>query len=482
MDQSKVGKVVLASNNMIGVVKYVGPLASADGKDEGLDKTYVGIALGEGKGDCDGTYKGVRYFKCEQDKGIFEEATSIKKIITSENLLKKIVTLNKSIKAKNVKISQLHDELTLEKSKAEQSWSKEGAGTSGYSTDADDDAAIKSFLTHEFNKTWYIHLQDLCQRYPDRKKEDVKKIFEPMRQKFESLAQKQPHSRIVYTVCASERDNLIASGSDDKTIRLWRRQTQSVKETKPRCVATIQLRSCINSLAFSPSGDMLAAALDSGWIELYDLKTGKMTGALEGQTTSEVWTICFSPDGANIISGALDRAVRIWDVDNRECRWALRGHDEWVNGVAVSADGGVIVSGSGDKTVRIWDTKKMASRNVLRGHTDFVRSVCVVDNANIVSASDDCQLRVWDMKNGSNVKCLQGHKKGIYSVSAGVNGRVASASRDSTVKVWDIKKDKHIQEFNDHRGDVNSCCFLNNGKYVASGSDDKSVLVFKVKD
>eukprot|EP00493_Phyllostaurus_siculus_P005483 UN05526 len=71
-----------------------------------------------------------------------------------------------------------------------------------------------------------------------------------------------------------------------------------------------------------------------------------MVGALEGQTTSEVWTICFSPDGSKLISGALDRAVRIWDVRERECGWALRGHDEWVNGVAVSADGRRIVSGS----------------------------------------------------------------------------------------------------------------------------------------
>merc|ERR1719495_307551 len=106
---------------MIGVVKYVGPLPTED-----QDKTYVGIALGEGKGDCDGTFKNVRYFQCPPDRGIFEEASSIKKIITSENLLKKIVSLNKSIKQKNVKISQLHDELNLEKNKAAETWTKEG--------------------------------------------------------------------------------------------------------------------------------------------------------------------------------------------------------------------------------------------------------------------------------------------------------------------------------------------------------------------
>jgi WD40 repeat protein len=48
--------------------------------------------------------------------------------------------------------------------------------------------------------------------------------------------------------------------------------------------------------------------------------------------------------------GALDRAVRIWDVQRRECNWALRGHDEWVNGVSISPDGKNIVSAGGDKT------------------------------------------------------------------------------------------------------------------------------------
>jgi len=227
---------------------------------------------------------------------------------------------------------------------------------------------------------------------------------------------------------------------------------------------------------------MLAAALDSGWIELYDLKRGKMMGALEGQSTSEVWTVCFSPDGNNILSGSLDRAIRVWDVRERECKWALRGHDEWVNGIAVSSDGTTIVSGSGDKTVRIWDTKTMACRKTLRGHDDFVRSVCVTgDNKHIVSASDDCSLRVWDMKNEQLVTKIQAHQKGIYCVAASKTSKVVSSSRDFSVKVWDVADPKsQPKEWKGHKGDVNSCCFFDNGNWVASCSDDKKVLCFKV--
>jgi WD40 repeat protein len=231
---------------------------------------------------------------------------------------------------------------------------------------------------------------------------------------------------------------------------------------------------------------MMAAALDSGWIELYDLGSGKMVGALEGQTTSEVWTVCFSPDGKNIISGALDRAVRIWDVQARECRWALRGHDEWVNGVSVSPDGSHIVSGSGDKTVRVWDTKTMKCTKTFRGHQDFVRSVCVLDDSNLaVSASDDCQLRVWNIKEGKCQNILggnnaKGHSKGIYSVSAGKGNHVASASRDASVMIWNVQQSQPLKKFTDHRGDVNSCVIFNEGRNVASGSDDKSVIVKEI--
>jgi len=468
-------QVVLIKGALVGTIKYIGKLPI-----DGEEKNRVGIKLGEGSGDSDGSYGGVRYFDAPNSGAIFVPPTEIQKIIRSEELLDKIVQLNKKKKNNNAELSKLRDDLSLTKNAP----APKLTGEIVQKEEGDSDPIIKAFLEKEISKKWHVSIQDLQYRYRNRNPNDVANIYNETKTSFSSMDPVAPHSRIVYTVASSSRGNLVASGSDDKSIRLWRRPA-SAQQEEMRCIAELKLRSCINSLAFHPTQDMLAAALDSGWIELYDLTTGKMMGALEGQSTSEVWTVCFSPDGNNILSGSLDRAIRVWDVRERECKWALRGHDEWVNGIAVSKDGGTIVSASGDKTVRIWDTKTMACRSTLRGHEDFVRSVCVSgDSKSVISASDDCTLRVWDVQTGKCDKTIKAHNKGIYCVSAAADGKVVSSSRDFSVKVWDVHangpKDQLKQTFSKHRGDVNSCCFFNEGKWVASCSDDKKVLCFKV--
>lgn len=473
-------QVVLLTGAMVGTIKFIGKL-----KVSGNEELRIGVKLGEGSGDSDGTFQGVQYFDAPPNGALFVPAKDIQKIIKPEDLLAKIVLLNKKKKNNAAEISKLRDELTLAKKQAPVLSGK----AAGPALEGDSDPVIKEFLQSEIKKKWYVSLQDLQYRYGNRPANEVANIYKTKKKELDDMGPVSPHSRIVYTVASSTRDNLVASGSDDKSIRLWRRiytkYPASASQEDMRCIAELKLRSCINSLAFHPSKDMLAAALDSGWIELYDLNTGKMMGALEGQSTSEVWTVCFSPDGNNILSGSLDRAIRVWNVNERECKWALRGHDEWVNGIAVSSDGSTICSGSGDKTVRIWDTKTMGCRVVLRGHEDFVRSVCVTgDNKTVVSASDDCSLRVWDIQKGAHQRTIKAHNKGIYCVSSSKAGKVVSSSRDFTVKVWDVHqtnpKQQLLQTSKSHRGDVNSCCFFDEGRWVASCSDDKRVLCFKI--
>lgn len=472
-----VGMVVTLNRGFIGCVKWMGTLPG------GSNTKFLGIKLSEGTGDSDGTFRGVRYFQCPVDKGIFVPAEEVKRSISAEELLNRLVDSHKKSRQLQAEIQKLKEELS--QTPESQSRAQEVASSmQNFRPEVDDhtDNAVKSFLQQETTKGWYTTYFDTCQRYNTRGPEEIQPLWDEYSNEFNNMSPKEGHSRIVYTVCTSKRDNLIASGSDDKTIRLWRIENHNELQPSIRCINQIKLRSCINSLAFSPDGSLLGAALDSGWIELYDMQKGKMVGALEGQTTSEVWTICFSPDGKQCISGALDRAVRIWDVESRECNWALRGHDEWVNGVAIAPNGHAIVSAGGDKTVRVWDTRNMNCRATLRGHTDFVRSVAVLeDNKTVVSASDDCMLRRWDIEQGTCTGLMKGHSKGIYSVSAGRGTQVASASRDCTVVLWNTDQLNKHKEYRGHNGDVNSCSFAAHGQFIVSGSDDKSVQVFRVE-
>ena len=85
-----------------------------------------------------------------------------------------------------------------------------------------------------------------------------------------------------------------------------------------------------------------------------------------------VYSVCFSPDGKQLVSGSLDETVRLWDVETGACVKTLGGHgaedaddepedDEYgevdsdgVNSVCFSPDGRRLASGSTDRTVRLW--------------------------------------------------------------------------------------------------------------------------------
>ncbi len=75
----------------------------------------------------------------------------------------------------------------------------------------------------------------------------------------------------------------------------------------------------------------------------------------------------------------------------------LKGHEDWVNSVAISADGTKAVSGSSDNTVGVWDLKG-GTHTQLKGHERWVSSVAInADGTKAVSGSDDNTVGVWDL-------------------------------------------------------------------------------------
>jgi WD40 repeat protein len=122
----------------------------------------------------------------------------------------------------------------------------------------------------------------------------------------------------------------------------------------------------VNAIAFSKDGKTLASGSDDRTVRLWDPTTGQCRQTLEGHAGG-VYAIAFSKDGKTLASGSDDCTVRLWDPTTGQCRQTLEGHTGGVNAIAFSKDGKTLASGSSDRTVRLWDPTTGQCRQTLEG-------------------------------------------------------------------------------------------------------------------
>jgi WD40 repeat protein len=141
---------------------------------------------------------------------------------------------------------------------------------------------------------------------------------------------------------------------------------------------------------------------------------------------------------SNIIAGATDGRLRIWDSKTGECQKELKGHSNGIRCVVFLSNGN-FVSGSSDGTLRIWDSKTGECQKELKGHSNGINCIVPLSNGNFVSGSSDETLCIWDSKTGVCLRELIGHSKGISDIAILPNNDIVSSSSDGTLRIWDPK-------------------------------------------
>jgi WD40 repeat protein/serine/threonine protein kinase len=238
----------------------------------------------------------------------------------------------------------------------------------------------------------------------------------------------------------------------------------------------------IYSVCYNPDGTRLASASKDGTVKVWDATSGAPIATLRGHT-HWVFSVCYSPDGTRLASASQDSTVKVWDARSGAFLATLRGHNGGVTAVAYSPDGTRLASAADDKTVKLWDARTGTDTRTLHGHTARVNSVAYsLDGTRLASASWDQTVKVWDAHSGAELASLRGHTNWVNSVAYSPDGtRLASASYDKTVKLWDARSGAEIATLRGHTYVVNAVAYSPDGTRLASAAHDKTVRVWDAR-
>ncbi len=315
------------------------------------------------------------------------------------------------------------------------------------------------------------------------------------------------HTGWVTAVTVAPDGSWLASGGDDRTVRIWDAATGQERATLSGHAGRVA------AVAVAPDGSWLASAGWDGTVRIWDAATRQERAVLTGHADTvdgggggagrqlaglrrlgrdgadlgrshrpgtgravrprrPVAAVAVAPDGSWLASGGGDGTVRIWDVATGRERAVLTGHTSTVAAVAVAPDGTWLASGSWDRTVRIWDAATRQERAVLTGHIDSVFAVAIVpDGSWLVSAGDDQTVRIWDVATGRERAVPSGHTSRVAAVAVASDGSwLASASWDRTVRIWDVATGRERAVLTGHTSRVAAVAVAPDGTWLASGS------------
>ncbi|XP_024540287.1 U5 small nuclear ribonucleoprotein 40 kDa protein-like [Selaginella moellendorffii] len=293
------------------------------------------------------------------------------------------------------------------------------------------------------------------------------------------------HAGAIYTMKFHPRGDVIASGSFDKDIFLWR-------VTGP-CENFMVLKGHRNGVLdvhWMLDGGQIVSASPDKTVRAWDADTGRQIKKM-AEHSSFVNACCPVKKGPPLlVSGSDDGTAKLWDLRRRGCIQTLPDKYQ-VTAVGFSEAADKVFSGGIDNEVKVWDLRKNEVVMHLQGHLDTITGMELSpDGSFLLTNSMDSTLKIWDLRpyapQNRCVKTFTGHvhtvEQNLLKCSWSPDGnRVTAGSGDRMVYIWDTSSRRILYKLPGHTGSVNESVFHPTQPIIGSCSSDKQIYLGEIE-
>jgi len=326
------------------------------------------------------------------------------------------------------------------------------------------------------------------------------------------------HQHEVFVCSWNPRNPLqLASGSGDGTARLWnlpqgfpcgkeatllasktsivlhhsKKTTSSLLSNAASTEQQQQSQMDVTTLDWSGDGKLLATGSYDGSAKVWT-EDGQLLATFD-KHRGPIFSLRWNRRGDLLLSGSVDRTAIVWDLKTQQMLQQFELHKAPTLDVDWRPDDSTFATCSTDRSIFVCRVGEAKPLRLFQEHTDEVNAVRWDPSGSLLaSCSDDGTCKIWGLKSESSIFTLADHRKEIYTLKWSPTGKgsrnpqkpllLATASFDNTVRLWDPQEGRCLFTLAKHTEPVYAIAFHPSGEFLASGSFDRSLIVWSLKD
>ncbi|KAI8881850.1 WD40 repeat-like protein [Backusella circina FSU 941] len=253
------------------------------------------------------------------------------------------------------------------------------------------------------------------------------------------------HANAIMEVHWSRDSSQLFSASADKSVAIWdAKRGERIKRFKGHT-------NIVNSCQVARRGpELVVSGSDDCTIKMWDSRQKEAVNTYHSDY--QVTSVSFGDAGDMVYSAGLDNEIKVWDVRKNDVAYTLKGHMDTVSGMALSPDGSYLLTNAMDNTVRMWDIKPFASGDrclkIFEGaphgyEKNLIRPCWSTDGSQIACGSADRSVVIWEVETRKILYKLPGHKGCVNDVDWHPKEPIVmSGSTDKTLFLGEVKPTK----------------------------------------